>query len=80
MAKSAKNAPNFENAVAELEQIVRLMEAGELGLEQALEQYQRGIILVRQCRGALDGAEQRIRQLHEGEMHDVVLAAPTGND
>lgn len=72
MARSAKKTPDFESAVAELEEIVRLMESGELGLEAALEQYQRGVALVRQCRGALDSAEQRIRQLHEGEMKEFI--------
>ena len=76
MAKSAHKNPNFEEAVAELEEIVRLMETGELGLEQALEQYQRGITLARTCRKALDSAEQRIQLLHDGELTDVVSQAP----
>lgn len=77
MAKSARNQPNFEKAVAELEEIVRQMETGELGLEQALEQYQRGVALVRQCRHALDDAEQRIQRLHEGTMIDHPTADTT---
>ena len=76
MAKSSnRKAPSFEKAVAELEEIVRLMETGELGLEQALEQYQRGVTLARQCRTALDDAEQRIQQLHEDQLVDVATDA-----
>jgi len=75
MAKSARPQESFEQAVAELEDIVRQMEEGELGLEQSLDHYQRGIALVRKCREALDGAEQRIRQLQEGELVPHGLSA-----
>ena len=78
MAKSQPKTPSFESAVAELEEIVRLMETGELGLEQALAQYQRGMTLARHCRSALDSAEQRIQELHDGELSE--LASPPSSD
>jgi exodeoxyribonuclease VII small subunit len=63
MTKSASAPKTFEAAVSELEAIVRQMEAGSLPLEQALEQYRRGVALLRHCQDKLDAAEQQIRIL-----------------
>lgn len=56
-------APPFEESMAELERIVRDLESGELGLEQALCLYERGVALVRRCGLQLDQAEERLRVL-----------------
>ena len=53
----------FEDAMKELEAIVQDLERGELRLEQSLQLFQRGIELSRQCRGALDSAELKLRNL-----------------
>jgi len=66
MTRSASSPKTFEAAVSELETIVRQMETGSLPLEQALEQYQRGINLLRYCQNRLDAAEQQVRIL-EGD-------------
>jgi len=66
MSKPASVPKTFEAAVSELESIVRQMETGALPLEQALEQYRRGIVLLRHCQDRLDAAEQQIRIL-EGD-------------
>ncbi|PTD96026.1 exodeoxyribonuclease VII small subunit [Pseudothauera lacus] len=66
MVKTAAAPKNFESAVAELETIVRDMEAGSLALEQALERYQRGTELLRYCQQTLSAAEARVRVL-EGD-------------
>jgi exodeoxyribonuclease VII small subunit len=58
--ESRQGPPSFEEALADLERIVRDLEDGELGLDEALARYERGIALVRQCQGQLDQAEQRI--------------------
>ena len=60
MARSTRAQPDFEKSIAELEDIVRQMEDGEIGLEQSLNLYQRGIALVRGCREALDGVHFQI--------------------
>jgi exodeoxyribonuclease VII small subunit len=54
---------SFEQALAELEQIVRDLEDGKLELEQALSKYETGVGLIRHCQGVLQQAEQRIRVL-----------------
>lgn len=63
MTKPASVPKTFEAAVSELESIVRKMETASLPLEQALEQYQRGIVLLRHCQDKLDAAEQQIKIL-----------------
>jgi exodeoxyribonuclease VII small subunit len=55
----------FEDAMKELEGIVQNLERGELRLEESLQMFQRGIELARQCRGALDSAELKLRNLLE---------------
>lgn len=72
IADVAANVPErFEDAVAELEQIVAAMETGALSLEESLTRFQRGTELLRHCRGALESAEQRIRVLQDGELRDL---------
>jgi len=61
----AKDAPqkNFEESVAQLEQIVAAIESGQIGLEESLAKYEQGMELVKRCRGILDHAEKRIELL-----------------
>lgn len=58
-----KKAPTFEEALAELEQIVTQMENGQLSLEESVERYTRGMELTKICRKKLSDAETRIRKL-----------------
>jgi exodeoxyribonuclease VII small subunit len=53
----------FEQAFEQLDQIVRALEDGDVGLEQALAQYELGVGLLKRCYGRLQDAEQRIRVL-----------------
>lgn len=64
-------AENFEKALAELESIVAAMERDDLPLEQALNNYQRGVALLRQCQSTLNAADARIRLLEEGQLVDL---------
>ncbi|MDR2925007.1 MAG: exodeoxyribonuclease VII small subunit [Azoarcus sp.] len=63
MTKPAPAPKTFEAAVSELESIVQKMETASLPLEQALEQYKRGIDLLRHCQEKLDAAKQQIKIL-----------------
>lgn len=58
---------SFEDAMAELEQLVAQMEAGELPLEASVAAYKRGSELVKFCAGQLDKVESQVKIL-EGEM------------
>jgi len=55
----------FEGAMKELENIVVRMERGELSLEESLTLFERGTALTRECRGALERAELRVKNLLE---------------
>lgn len=54
---------NFERALQEVEQIVSLLEGGQLGLSESLKQYEQGIKQLKRCHELLDSAEQRVNVL-----------------
>jgi exodeoxyribonuclease VII small subunit len=62
----AGGPPAFEAALAELEDIVQQLEAGEKSLDESLKLYERGVAALRACHQLLDQAEQRIRKLVAG--------------
>ncbi|MBF0784541.1 exodeoxyribonuclease VII small subunit [Muribacter muris] len=61
MAK--KPTPDFETTLKELEEIVGRLEAGDLPLEDALNEFEMAIKLVQQGQERLQKAEQRIQIL-----------------
>lgn len=63
--KNSDTQPNYEEAIAELENIVRLMESENLPLAQALTAYKRGAELLKICQQSLSDAEQQIRMVSE---------------
>ena len=64
---------SFEDALAELEQIVRRLEAGQVKLDEAIRCYERGARLRRHCEAKLDEAQQRVDRIVVGA--DGVIAA-----
>lgn len=54
---------NFEQSLARLEKIVNALEQGDVPLEQAIEMYEEGIKLSKECIGVLSKAELKIQQL-----------------
>ena len=54
---------SFEQALAELEQIVNRLEGGQLPLDEALALFERGQLLTTHCGTLLDGAELKIQTL-----------------
>jgi exodeoxyribonuclease VII small subunit len=55
--------PTFEQALAELEQIVERLERGQAPLDEALGLWERGEALYAFCQEKLDGAEGRVEEL-----------------
>jgi len=53
----------FEQALAELESILRELEDGTTSLDDALARYERGVGLLRQCYAQLQDAEQKVKLL-----------------
>jgi exodeoxyribonuclease VII small subunit len=56
-------ALSFEDALAELERIVRGLEGGQQKLEDAITAYERGSRLRRHCEAKLAQAEQRVQAI-----------------
>jgi exodeoxyribonuclease VII small subunit len=50
----------FEDAMLALDRLVRELEEGQLGLDDALARYEQGVGLIKRCYGQLRDAEQRI--------------------
>lgn len=54
---------SFEQAMAELESLVKKLEEGRLPLEEALQAYERGTLLKKQCEQKLQDAKMRVEQI-----------------
>jgi exodeoxyribonuclease VII small subunit len=65
-----KRTPDLEKSLTELEDIVQQLEEGDLPLEKALKQFEKGVKLSRDCQAALRAAEQRVQVLMEGALKD----------
>ncbi len=61
-----KKKKTFEASVARLEEIVALLERGDVPLEDALKLFQEGTALCKECTGLLDKAEQQVKILVSG--------------
>jgi len=61
-------ALGYEEALEALEAIIDRIEQGEIGLEKSLEEYRRGVQLVRRCETVLEAAEQQVRELSLAEV------------
>ena len=60
-----KKPPAFEKQLERLEEIVRLLEDGELPLEDSLRSFEEGVKLARSCHERLGEAERRVELLLE---------------
>ncbi len=58
-----KQTLDFEQSLQQLEALVEAMENGDLGLEESLKAFEKGVALTRACQAALDNAEQRVNLL-----------------
>src|ERR1700691_6144849 len=60
---SSAEEPTFEAGLVELQDLVRVLEEGSLGLDESIARFERGITLLRRCYQALERAEQKIELL-----------------
>ena len=67
LAETAAAPESFEQAMAELAQLVTQMESGELALEASVAAYARGSELVKYCAAQLEKVESQVKVL-EGDM------------
>jgi exodeoxyribonuclease VII small subunit len=56
-------APEFEEALTELEGLVERLERGDLPLDEALKTFERGVELTRHCQSSLKSAQQKVEIL-----------------
>ena len=56
---------SFEESIKELTNIVGKIEQGQIPLQDSLEQYEKGMALIKQCRTILQKAEKRIEKISE---------------
>ena len=53
---------SFEEALANLEEIVQRMESGDAPLDSLVQNYEKGVKLLKICRDKIEGAEMKIRE------------------
>lgn len=82
MAKSEKKADelSFEQAIDQLNQIVSRIEMGQVPLQESLEQYEKGMKLIRYCRGILQDAEKRIEMISAKEEQKPAESDPSDSN
>ena len=62
-ATKAITEMSFEEALAELEAVVRGLEGGQVPLEQSIELYERGDALRKHCEARLKAAELKVEKI-----------------
>lgn len=65
---------SFEEALKELETIVRRLEEGKLSLEEAIHAYEKGAALKAQCEKKLKDARLRVEKIVGGTDENVTTA------
>ncbi|MDH4121048.1 MAG: exodeoxyribonuclease VII small subunit [Deltaproteobacteria bacterium] len=73
--KNPKKKPSFEDALKRLEESVRKLEDGSLGLEEALGAFEEGIQWSRQCQQRLVDAEKKVELLLKSEKEALTQVA-----
>jgi len=58
-----KKEPAFEEMLAQLESIVTSIEEGKIGLEESIDEYEKGMKLIQRCQTVLTKAEAKIQKL-----------------
>ncbi len=72
---------SFEEAIKTLTEIVGKIEQGEIPLQDSLEQYEKGMSLIKHCRGILQKAEKRIEKIAaESEAEQDVEEGEAGEE
>ncbi|MBT3392082.1 MAG: exodeoxyribonuclease VII small subunit [Chloroflexi bacterium] len=64
------NELTYEQALAELEGLLSLLETDDGGLDEILAKFERGQALVQHCAALLEKAELKVRQLSGDEIID----------
>jgi exodeoxyribonuclease VII small subunit len=68
---------SFEQALKRLEEIVEVLEAGNISLEESIKVYQEGISLSKLCSGMLEEAEGKVMAImnrNDGQMEEFSIS------
>ncbi|MCL5049082.1 MAG: exodeoxyribonuclease VII small subunit [Firmicutes bacterium] len=71
---------NFEQAMQELEGIIRELESGDLSLESSLAKFERAVALTRLSQAKLASAEQKVQQLLQQNGDEKLVDATASDD
>lgn len=55
----------FEKVISELEEIISKLDEGEISLEESVDLYKDGMILVKQCNDKLDKVEKELEVINK---------------
>jgi exodeoxyribonuclease VII small subunit len=69
--KTAKKKQNFESSLEALEKIAEKLESGDLGLEDSIAEFEKGIKYAKFCHDRLEEAEEKISILQRGKNGEV---------
>jgi exodeoxyribonuclease VII small subunit len=72
--------PSFEELLAELETLVATLETGDLPLDSAMQGYERGVQLTRECQSMLQAARQKVQILQQTAAGPVITEFAPGAD
>ena len=76
----ADAAVSFEEALSDLEQIVRRLDGPELELDEALALFEQGIRRLREAGRMLDAGQGRVEELSESAAGDLRVIGLTGDE
>lgn len=67
MSEKNVSEMSFEEAMAELEKVVKSLEHGDVPLEDSIKLYERGAALKAHCETKLKAAEEKVAQITLGD-------------
>lgn len=73
MKQEDLNVESFEEAMAELEAVVKALEKADLPLDDALTAFQRGVSLSRYCKVQLTEAEATVARIMQADGREELL-------
>lgn len=74
----SEEQPTFEENLATLETIVAQLEQGDIPLEQALTQFQKGVALSKELQTTLQDAEKTLTTMMNNSDQEVAFETPQG--
>jgi len=77
---SEEQKPTFEENLGTLENIVNQLEQGDVPLEQALDQFQKGVALSKQLQGTLQNAEKTLTTMMNDDDQETAFETPQGGN